>query len=167
MSWFRPHTLLDRTYLLSLAIKALDGFIEVASGLVLLFLSPDAITHLTERLTQDELTENPHNLLANFILHGGQHLAGATTFVIAYLLIHGALKLIVVAALLRQKPWAYPFALIVLGLFLAYQLYLLIVVTSVGLVVLTLFDILVIWLIWQEYQRFKHAGATAQVVDTN
>jgi len=160
MSWFRPHTWLDRTYVLSLALKALDGVIEVASGLALIFISPATINHLAQRLTADELAENPHNVLANFILHGGQHLAGATTFVVAYLLAHGALKLIVVASLLRQKPWAYPFALIVLGLFLIYQVYLLIVVASVGLLLLTLFDILVLWLVWQEYRRFKQAVPT-------
>ena len=154
MGWFHPHTWLDRTYILALGLKALDGLIEVASGLILIFISPDSISHLAQRLTQEELTENPHNILANFVLHSGQHLAGATTFVIAYLLVHGALKLIVVGALLRQKSWAYPFAFIVLGLFLAYQLYLLLVAASLGLLLLTLFDILVIWLIWREYRAF-------------
>ena len=167
MSWLRPQTWLDRTYVLSLGLKALDGVIEVLSGLLLLLIGSGHINQIAQRLTSDELAENPHNILANFILHSGQHLAGATTFVIVYLLAHGILKLVVVISLLQQKPWAYPLAFVVLGLFLIYQLFLLIVAPSLALGLLSAFDLLVLWLIWREYRHFKDRGADAPTASPN
>jgi uncharacterized membrane protein len=66
-------------------------------------------------------------------------------------------KLILVAGLLRNRPWAYPASLVVLGLFIAYQLYRLSFAFSVGLVLLTVFDAVIIVLIWHEYRLvLKH-----------
>ena len=56
-----------------------------------------------------------------------------------------------VVGLLREKLWAYPASLIVLTLFVLYQLYRFSYTHGLGLIVLTLFDIVVMGLIWHEY----------------
>ena len=77
---------------------------------------------------------------------------GGKSFATFYLLSHGIVKLFLVAGLLRNKAWAYPASLAVLGLFIAYQLYRLTFAFSIALVLLTVFDFVVIWLIWHEYR---------------
>jgi uncharacterized membrane protein len=61
-------------------------------------------------------------------------------------------KVVLVAALLRNKLWAYPVSLVVLGLFIFYQLYRFSYTHSPALIALSVFDVLVIALIWHEYR---------------
>ncbi len=78
-----------------------------------------------------------------------------------YLLSHGVVKLALVAELLRNKLWAYPASLIVLGLFILYQIYRFYYTQSVGLVVLTVFDLIVMVLIWHEYGLMRRHHSVA------
>jgi uncharacterized membrane protein len=70
-----------------------------------------------------------------------------------YLLSHGAVKIVLVAALLRNQIWAYPWMIVFLLAFIGYQLYRMTFAPSIGLVGLTVFDAAVTWLTWREYQR--------------
>ena len=58
--------------------------------------------------------------------------------------------------LLRNKLWAYPVSLAVLGLFIIYQLYRFSYSHGVGLLVLTGFDGVVMGLVWHEYRLIRH-----------
>lgn len=80
---------------------------------------------------------------------------GDLHFYSLYLLSHGAIKILLVVGLLRQKLWSYPASLIVLSLFVAYQIYRFVYTYSVGLVVLTGLDIVVMGLIWHEYRLMR------------
>ncbi len=64
-------------------------------------------------------------------------------------------KLLLVAGLLRDRMWAYPASLAVLGAFMAYQLYRYSYTDSVGLLVLTAFDVVVVGLVWHEYRLVR------------
>ena len=64
-----------------------------------------------------------------------------------YLSSHGVVKVALVVGLLREKLWAYPASRIVLALFVLYQLYRFSYTHGLGLIVLTLFDIVVMGLI--------------------
>jgi uncharacterized membrane protein len=70
-----------------------------------------------------------------------------------YLLAHGLVKVILVAALLKNQLWAYPWTITFLGVFIVYQLYRLSLKPSVGLTVLTIFDAGIAWLTWREYRK--------------
>src|SRR6185437_15800009 len=106
--------------------------------------------------TQDELAQDPTDFFANFLLHTANHIAiGGQLFAALYLLSHGIIKIFLVIALLKNKLWAYPLSLGVLGLFIVYQVYRFTDTHSIGLVVLTVFDAIVIWLIWKEYQLVR------------
>jgi uncharacterized membrane protein len=69
----------------------------------------------------------------------------------------GLVKFALVVALLKNQLWAYPSSLVVLGLFVVYQMYQIATAFSALLVFLTIFDLIVIWFIWKEYQvvRFE------------
>jgi len=99
---------LDTTFKISLVLKGLDGILEVVGGLLLLFLSPQAIEHIARTLTAHELREDPHDFIASHVLRTASHLTTSTTLYGAiYLLIHGAAKIVLVALVLRGKLWAY------------------------------------------------------------
>ncbi len=163
MSWFRPKTLLDKTYEIGILIKGIDGVLELLGGILLAAVPPHAFGSLAQRLTHDELSSNPHDFWATHVLHYGQHLAsGHSWFAILFLLTHGLVKVVLVAALLRNKLWAYPFALGALSLFLIYQAYVLIIDPSFGMAVLTVLDVAIIWLVWREWGKVKREGFPAK-----
>jgi uncharacterized membrane protein len=149
---------LDTTFKIGLVLKGLDGVLEVVGGILLLFLSPQAIAHVVRVLTAHELSEDPHDMIARYLLHTTAHLHhGTTVFGAIYLLSHGAAKIVLVALVLRGKLWAYPWLIGLLLAFIAYQLYQITFVHfSAGLTALTVFDAFLVWLTWREY-RAKRA----------
>lgn len=154
MTWFRPKNWLDETYAASLVVKGLDGLLEVAGGILLALVRPQTINQVTLALTQHELSQDPHDFIATRLLHSGERLAsGGHLFAVIYLLVHGAIKLVIVVSLLQNRRWAYPFAKAALGLFIIYQLYKLAVMPTVGMAILTAFDGLVLWLVWREAEK--------------
>lgn len=162
MSWYHPKTLLDKVFEAGLLIKGIDGAIEFLGGLLLLFVSPSSIHRFLAFITQQSLSENPHDKFAHFVLHAADSLNTANKdFLIIYLWIHAAVKLISVVGILRNILWAYPFALITLGLLALYQLYSIYVHTSLGLILLTTFDIFILFMIWREYGNAKAATTHA------
>jgi uncharacterized membrane protein len=145
---------LDTTFKVGLVLKGLDGILEVAGGILLLVLSPHAIQHLVRALTAHELSEDPHDLIARYLLHTTAHLNTAITiFGAIYLLSHGIAKIVLVALVLRDKLWAYPWLIVLLLAFIGYQLYRITLVHfSIGLTLLTIFDAFLVWLTWREYR---------------
>lgn len=145
---------LDRTFEVGLVLKGLDGVLEVVGGILLLLVSPHAIQHLARVLTAHELSEDPHDLIARYLLHTTGHLTGSTTlFGAVYLLSHGIAKIVLVALVLRDKLWAYPWLIALLLAFIGYQVYRITAVHfSVGLTALTVFDAALVWLTWREYR---------------
>ena len=145
---------LDRTYFIGLYLKAADGVLELLGAALLLFISPHAITSGVAWLTNRELSDDPHDFIAAHLQTAAHHfLVGGRTFAVLYLLFHGLIKLIVVFGLLKNQRWAYPFSLITLGLFVIYQTYQIAIDHSIGLVLLTIFDLFVIYLVWREWRK--------------
>jgi uncharacterized membrane protein len=154
MPWFRPRDLLDQTFQVGIILKGLDGVLEVIGGLLLLVVSPATINRVVTSLTQHELSEDPHDFVATHLLKTAHGLTGsAVLFGSIYLLAHGAVKIILVAALLKNQPWAYPWTIAFLGVFIVYQLYRLSFQPSVGLTALTIFDTVIAWLTYREYRK--------------
>lgn len=137
-------------------LKGIHSILDLIGGILLLIVNPAAITQLIVWLTQGELTEDPHDFVANILLRFGNSLSiSGNEFVALYLLSHGVIEIILVIALLKNKLWAYPWSLIVLGIFVLYQIYLLVFSFSIGFAALTVFDLGVLWLIWREYEIVK------------
>jgi uncharacterized membrane protein len=158
---FRHGDLLDRAFFVGIVLKGLDGVLEVGGGLLLLLVSPATIVGISRALTQHELSEDTHDFLATHLLHASGALTGATlTFGAAYLLSHGVVKIVLVAALLRNKLWAYPWMIVFLIAFIVYQVYRMTFAPSFGLAGLTVFDVMVTWLTIREYQRQRGGRAS-------
>ena len=137
-------------------LKGLDGALEIAGGIALWAVSPGSIVRVVGLLTQDEIAEDPHDFVANHLRHAASHFSvGSEHFMAIYLLGHGVAKIFVVAALLKNKLWAYPIALLVFGGFVVYQIYRFTLTGGVGLILLTIIDLIVIWFIWLEYRAVR------------
>jgi uncharacterized membrane protein len=141
----------------SILLKGAHAVIECIGGLILGFVSAEAVRSLVNRFTQDELAEDHRDIVATHLLHWAQGFSVQSQhFYAFYMLSHGVVKLFLVAGLLRNKPWAYPASLVVMGLFIAYQLYRFSYTHGVGLILLTIFDVVVIALVWHEYRLVTH-----------
>ena len=158
---FRPRNWLDRAFEVGIIAKGLNGAAELVGGLLLLFVTPDRLHGLVRALTQGELSEDPHDLIATYLLHTANGLTGsAVLFGAIYLLAHGLVKVVLVTALLLNKLWAYPWMIVVLLAFIGYQLYRIILSPGVGLIALTAFDAVILVLTWREYGQQRRARAT-------
>lgn len=130
--------------------------LETVGGLLLFVASPVRIHSVVRALTQHELSEDPKDLVANYLLNGTQYLApGTKTFAAIYLLWHGIVKIVLVVALLLRKRWAYPTAIAAFILFVVYQLYRYSHTHATELLVLSVLDVLIIVLTWLEYTRLR------------
>jgi uncharacterized membrane protein len=155
---------LDRTFRVTVTLKGLDGALEVIGGIVLLLVRPATIQHIVRALTQHELSQDPHDVIARHVLRSANHLThGTTIFAALYLLSHGVAKVVLVVAVLQDRLWAYPGMIALLAAFVVYQLYRLIAVRpTIGLSLLTAFDGLVIWLTWREYRAKQPTASPAR-----
>jgi uncharacterized membrane protein len=148
-----PSARLFRTVIL---LKGLNGLVEIFGGIALWLLGPGRIINGVYRITQDKLSKDPHELVAKHLRDAASHLSvSGEHFMAAYLLINGVVKVVLVLALQRGKLWAYPLAMAVFGCLVAYQLYRFTFTHGVGLILLSAFDLLLIWLVWREYRIAK------------
>ena len=142
---------------IGIMLKGVGAALETILGALLLF--SNGFNSLILTLLQNALIEDPDNFFATH-LH---------SFLIAnpriqfygglYLLAEGVVKAFLVVGLLRGKTWAYPAALAVLSLFIFYQTVRFFMHYSLPLLLLTLFDVVVISLIFYEYrQRLQKSG---------
>ncbi|TAL77029.1 MAG: DUF2127 domain-containing protein [Beijerinckiaceae bacterium] len=158
---FRIDSLLDEktirlVFVASLWLKGAFALTEILGGIAAYFVTQKFLVGVASAVTQGELTEDPHDLVANYLLHSAQSLSvSAQHFAAAYLFGHGLIKLWLIAGLLRRRLWYYPTAMIVFGLFIAYQLYRFYFTHSFWLVVVTAVDVVVIALTWHEYRYLE------------
>ncbi|MGI8436296.1 MAG: DUF2127 domain-containing protein [Chthoniobacterales bacterium] len=148
--------LLHRLFRWGVVLKGVDGLVEIASGLTLLFATRSALQEIVVRLTKAELIEDPHDFFANYLVHAfhgfslsAQHFSGL------YLLAHGVIKMVLIVGLLREKLWAFPTGGAFLALFMGYQIFRFTQTHSLLLGLLTVFDLLILFLIWHEYRVVK------------
>jgi uncharacterized membrane protein len=154
---FVARTRLDKAFEIGILVKALDGTIEIIAGLLLYFVSVDTINRIATYLTQEELSQDPHDYIANHILQAAHHVShGSLIFSSVYLLVHGLVKVILVIEILRNRLWAYPGLIVITGAFMLYQIYQFGYSHSITLLLLTIFDGVVVWLTVLEYRKRRH-----------
>ena len=152
-----------RLFAVSVLIKGVDGVLETIGGILFMFVSPKALNSLVIFLTAHELSEDPDDWFSTSLRHAAHNLSSdSKLFVSVYLVAHGLIKVFLVAGLLRKKLWAYPAALWFLGIFIFYQVYRFSHTHSLGLLVLSAFDLFVASLVWLEYRSQKQPAYGAR-----
>jgi uncharacterized membrane protein len=163
----RPRT--ELLFRIAMAVKGIDGLIELIGGITLLLVSQAEVQKVIAAVVTRDLLGPPDGSLArHFVAGTAEFASGDRTFAVLYLLLHGVLKVALVIALLRHWLPAYPVAIVVLGLFVVYELYRATQTGSVLLPVLAVVDIAVIVLVVREYRalRRQQSGTRRSVKDS-
>lgn len=138
---------------ISVIAKGLVSLVEVFGGIAFLLVPPTTVTALGVFLTQDELSDDPHSFIASHVLAAAQSYSHEVAlFAGFYLISRGIIKTGLIYALLRNYVWAYPASLAILGLFVLYQLFDIITRHSLIVGLISIFDLIVMYFIWREYQ---------------
>jgi uncharacterized membrane protein len=148
----KSRSLAHIAYLITITFKGIDGLIETFLGLVIAFAGPEKLYLFIMRVTTPELGENPTNRFAAAIQHGAAGMAHASTrFIVFFLLVHGVLKTGIVANLLLNQRWIFPFACAILTAFVVYMGHHLSVHWSWWTFAFALFDLFTVALIVNEW----------------
>jgi uncharacterized membrane protein len=152
-------SLTDRLYFIAVSVKGVDGLLEMVLGFALLLVPSLPHAALEAAASRASSGTMP---LGQFISNYLEGVDGTLShwgigLVIAYLVAHGAVKLLLVVCLLLRLHKVYPIAVAVLGAFLAFEIYLFCVGPSVTLGLFTLLDVAIIYLIIREYRQLKRS----------
>lgn len=150
------NNLVHKSFEIGILLKGIDGVLEIIGGILLIFLNPVRLNKLVVLLTQHELSQDPDDIISNFMIKFSSNFSIDTQyFGVIYLISHGLVKSILIFLLWRKKIWAYPLTIVSLILFIAYQIYRYTITHSMGFILLTFFDIIMIFLTFIEYKRVK------------
>lgn len=153
---YMNNDVIHKSFEIGILLKAIDGILEIIGGILLKFFSPAALNKLVVLLTQHELSEDPNDIISNMMIKMSANFSISTqNFGVFYLISHGLVKFILIIFLWKKNIWAYPLTIISLVLFIAYQIYRYTIDHSAFLIVLTIFDIIMIFLTYIEYKRMK------------
>jgi len=160
MEKINPKRLLHIGFDIGLLLKGLNAVAEIIGGFALMFLNPERMNHLMGLLSGGELSEDPKDLIANYLVTFGHNFtADAQSFAVFYMLSHGIVKLAVILLLWKGRLWAYPLSVLVFVAFIVYQLHRYTVTHSIFMPLLTLLDIVMIFLTVMEYRRIRSERA--------
>lgn len=145
-----------------LLVKGFDGLLEIIGGMAMIFISPDTAGNFVRLLTVHEISEDPADVLANLLVSlSRDYSASLQAFMVIYLLTHGLVKIIMVYLLQKRQLWAYPASIGFLVIFTVYQLYRFAYGHSALMMLLSLLDAVIIWLVLEEYKQIRNNAAPA------
>jgi uncharacterized membrane protein len=108
--------LVHQIFLASVLMKGAHAAIECIGGIALALVSTSTIADFVNALTQEELIQDPQDLIATHLLTWAQNFSVEEKhFYAYYFMSHGIVKLLLVIELLRNKLWSYPASLDRLG----------------------------------------------------
>jgi uncharacterized membrane protein len=151
-----PKRLLHGAFRTGITMKGIDGLLEITGGALVWFIKPSAMGGWLRELSLHELSRDRHDFIAAHLLHVSERLAHSTpVFASIFLLSHGLVKVLLAIALWMNELWAYPLAIGVFAAFGMYQIYRFTHTHSISLMIITIFDLAVVWLTWAEWRAQK------------
>jgi uncharacterized membrane protein len=142
-------------YVVTIAIKGLDGGLETLAGLVIWITGPQRLYRWVFRITAPELYNGDHVRAVEAVRRGAEHLAvTGAHFVVFYLLVHGVLKMALALVLLRGGGrWIYPVGTAILVGFIVFMAHRLTEQWSNWLLGFALFDAMTLALVLNEWRK--------------
>ena len=143
-------------FIISILLKGFYAVLELAAGIALFFSSPDYLAQFVRFMFHNRLVADPNDPLATFALHQLQDFdVTRHTFVSIYLMLHGLVKVGVVAGLYSERLWAFPVGLAALGIFIIYQMQRYAHTHAPLLLIISILDAFIMLLVWREWQAMK------------
>ena len=161
----KPVLIKEKEYLslfrVSIYIKGINAIIEMFSGILIWFTSKVVLVTFILNFFQNELSDDPKDYVANFIVNSAAALSVSSQYFIgAYLFFHGVVKIFLLTGLFRKKLWAYPASVVIFSLLIIYQFYKYYFSHSIWILVFTLIDVLIVLLAIHEYGVIKRKKQT-------
>ncbi|HUD11567.1 MAG TPA: DUF2127 domain-containing protein [Candidatus Saccharimonadia bacterium] len=157
-----PQPLLDKWFKVAVILKGVDGYFEVLGGLLLLAIPLDRTQDALLGLAFYEVQPGQHAFIGNYLARVGQQLDPHWQLIAAlYLLVQGSIKIVLVIALMQRKYFLYPWAIGFMVAFIFYLSYRIGYDRSILLAVLTLFDCVVAYLTYLEWNRHRENPSPA------
>lgn len=154
--------IISRIFEIGVSVKAVFGFFELLGGVLLVFSKERIIDNFILDMARQEIAEDANDIVANFLVNFANSLYFDTRiFAVAYLLFHGVVNLYIAMALIKGRSKVYIEAIMLLGIFLIFQIYKFLHNLSWGLAVLIVFDIAFIYVIWLEGNKKKRHKMSA------
>jgi uncharacterized membrane protein len=158
-------SLVDRFFRWGVVGKGVYGAAELILGVLLTLVTTSTLQSWVDVLTQRELIHDPNDLLSTALVSMVDGLSSsAVLFAAIYLIAHGVVKLGLFTSVMTRAYRVYPWAIAILVAFIGYQVFDLITAFTVGLLLLTVFDIAIVALTWRDYRR--HARSEQPVSET-
>ncbi|MDQ7775299.1 DUF2127 domain-containing protein [Paracoccus aminovorans] len=143
------HWLFESTLLL----KAVFALFEIMAGAGLWWLPHRRLADFTAWLTRNELIEGHRSPVYGRVAAAlAEFSATSQHFYALYLLGHGAIKLVIVALLMRRVAFAYPLGIAVFAGFIVMQMHRWTHTQAPALLALSALDAVVIALTWREWR---------------
>ena len=134
-------------------LKGLNGVLELIGGTALAMIPTGAIIGWVGYLTENELSNDPTDFLANSLVHWANNFGhGSQMFAAIYLLFHGVAKVTLATLLLMGRKIAYPIAIALFSLFVLYAIHRLTLNWSWTLATFVTLDIFTIAVIAREWR---------------
>jgi uncharacterized membrane protein len=149
-------------YIVTIAVKGIDGGIETLLGLIIWISGPSRWYAFLLHINAPELLEEPGNhRFIELVRSGASHLLNSPiSFIVTYLLIHGLLKLALAVVLLRGGGrWIFPVATAILLGFIGFMGWHLAEHWSSWLFGFAIFDFITLLLVlneWRQPERVRH-----------
>ena len=132
------------------------GLLRVVIGLIFLQHIHAPFQVVIDALLRHEIIEDPTDtlriLLDTFFTHYG---FVVTYFLAFHFIFWGIMDIILSWSMLKQKLWAFPLSLILMGMFMVYEIFRYTHTHATSLLVLLCIDAVISVFIYREYQRLK------------
>ena len=139
---------------LGLLLKAVNGVLEVLVAFLIFIVPPSLVLRIVEFVTGGELAQDPDDPIISAIRDAAQSFAVHTHYFLAlYLVLHGAVKVLLVIGIFKGKKIAYPLLMIALAIFGSYEAYRGFMRQEFLLQILAIFDFSLLVLTAYEYRR--------------
>jgi uncharacterized membrane protein len=146
-----------------ITLKGIDGLLEAIGGVLLWFIKPGQLGTTLQEIFEHELLRDPHDFLARHLLHTSEKIAQSDPlFASIFLLCHGLVKALLSILLWMNKLWAYPLAIVVFSAFAVFGVYRYMHTHATLLIVIAVFDLLIVYLTWEEYGVEKKKRAAGK-----
>ena len=95
----RSKVLLHDSFRAAITLKGIDGLLEAIGGAILWFVKPSALSQISLKFLELDLPFDRHEFIISHLYRATEHLAdGGKHFASIYLLAHGLIKAVLVAA---------------------------------------------------------------------
>jgi uncharacterized membrane protein len=160
MGCLTMNRLSHRLFNIGVWMKGIDGILEMGGGILALTVKKSTVIKVILLLTQQELIEDPHDVVANLLRQAVDHITTSSKmFSGLYLIAHGTVNVFLAVQLLRGRLWSYPIAIATLCVLIGYQIYRITLHHSLFLALVTGLDVVIVFLIRHEYAVVKASAS--------